>query len=97
MRALAREVREDGGTIPPGIATFLRALHTAIEPPGFADETPAGHPAIVEITAGEMAGLMGCSPQYVRRLCASGVLRARRAGRLWLIRTDGQGHHDDED
>ncbi|GGK59940.1 hypothetical protein Ppa06_26340 [Planomonospora parontospora subsp. parontospora] len=90
---LTARVRADGGEIGPTARRVLHALHEAAERhdrAGFADETPAPATGIVESTVHEVAVRMGCSPQYVRRLCASGVLRARRAGRQWLIQVDDQ-------
>lgn len=41
---------------------------------------------IVEISTSEAAALLGCTTGYVRRLCRSGVIGCRRAGRrAWLI------------
>ncbi|MGS2640256.1 helix-turn-helix domain-containing protein [Streptosporangium sp. G12] len=88
---LTARVRADGGEIGPVARQVLHALHAAsqrCDEPGFRSETPEPRPAIVEITVMGMASEMGCSPQYVRRLCASGVLRARRVGRQWLITPD---------
>lgn len=89
---LTVRVRADGGELGPTARRVLWALHEAAqrtEQTGFADETSAPAPATVEIrTAQEMAVVMGCSVQYVRRLCASGALHARRAGRSWLITDD---------
>jgi excisionase family DNA binding protein len=41
--------------------------------------------ATIEITPVEAATRMGCTPQYVRRLCQDGRLHARQVGRQWLI------------
>ncbi|MGI5325520.1 helix-turn-helix domain-containing protein [Actinomadura nitritigenes] len=87
MRALTREAREDGGTIPPGITGFLSDLAAATDrtPPGSAAGTDPGVPGTVEVSAAEMAEAMGASREYVRRLCRDGRLPARRIGRTWLI------------
>lgn len=89
VRALTREAREDGGALPPGIASFLADLAALVDAPpaGSADGTTSAPSATVEpvMTATEVARSMGASPEYVRRLCRSGRLRARRPGREWLI------------
>ncbi|MBT2207026.1 excisionase family DNA-binding protein [Actinomadura sp. NEAU-AAG7] len=93
VRALAREVRVDGGIVPPGIAPFLADLAAVADQPdepyqpgaGSAAGTPPEPPAMVEISVRTAAEDMGASPEYVRRLCRDGRLRARRVGRTWLI------------
>ena len=89
MRDLTTRVRTDGGEISPAVRTLLYALHTADEKhhqPHSSDlGTPVTRPATVELTAQQVAGLLECSPEYVRRLARSGRLRARRAGLVWLI------------
>lgn len=85
---LTDRVRTDGGEVSTSARRVLWALHEAAQrqdEAGFPDETPPPAQVTVEMTACEVAAVMGCSPQYVRRLCASGVLRARRAGRQWMI------------
>jgi len=96
VRALAREAREDGGTIPPGIAAFLADLAAVVDSPtapaaatgeaaGSGNGTVPGGPAMVEVSAADAAAAMGASREYVRRLARSGRLPARRIGRTWLI------------
>ncbi|MFF0243963.1 helix-turn-helix domain-containing protein [Streptosporangium sandarakinum] len=99
---LTARVRADGGEVGVTARRVLYALHEAAqrhETAGFLDETPAVVSGMVEVTATDMASFMGCSPQYVRRLCASGVLRARRVGRQWLIHHPAtrNGEHGSED
>ena len=90
-RSLLRSIREDRVQMTPGARAVLEGLrqaaeHRAAGPPGFATETEARAPGIVEITADDAAVLTGCSPQYIRRLCLAGEIPARRAGRpMWLI------------
>jgi excisionase family DNA binding protein len=87
VRALAREAREDGGIVPAGIGAFLAVLAAQADrpPAGFGSETSSAAAETVVVTVPEMARVMGASEQYVRRLCASGVLPARRPGGTWLI------------
>lgn len=89
VRALRREVREDGGVIPTGIEVFLADLAAAVDgtppPAGSANGTCPGAGATVEVPVLVMAGVMGASPGYVRRLCRVGRLRARRVGGRWLV------------
>lgn len=90
MRALTREAREDGGTIPEGIGEFLRALQTATAPPAMADVGPSPNaPASVEtvlLTVAQAAEETGYSPRHLRRLAATGRVRARRLhARGWLV------------
>ncbi|MFJ6438674.1 helix-turn-helix domain-containing protein [Streptomyces sp. NPDC091416] len=71
---------------------MLYALHDAAQrparpAPSSVPGTPAAVPATVELTAYEAAALMGCSPEYVRRLARAGRVLARRAGPAWLINT----------
>lgn len=89
MRALTREVREDGGTLPPGIGAFLRDLQAVDEPP-MADvgppEPPAGSVDPVMATVTQVAEDTGYSPRHLRRLAAAGRIRGRRLhARGWLI------------
>ncbi len=101
VRALAREAREDAGVIPPGIAPFLANLAAADAPTrstGSVDGTPDAPSGTVEVSAAEAATAMGASREYVRRLCRTGRLPARRIGRTWLITMEAshlaQDHKD---
>ncbi|MGW1799155.1 helix-turn-helix domain-containing protein [Streptomyces sp. NPDC001984] len=84
---LAARVRADGVPLSPRAVAFLTALHRTAEQaePGFPTETPTAPAATVELGMGEVAALLECSPQYARRLAREGRLRARRAGRIWLV------------
>ena len=42
-------------------------------------------PAKVEWSVGDAAPLVGCSPQYLRRMAGEGRVPARRIGHAWLI------------
>ncbi|MEV4888985.1 helix-turn-helix domain-containing protein [Nonomuraea sp. NPDC055795] len=91
VRALAREAREDGGVVPPGIGAFLRALQDATTP--MADVGPPEPPPAsvdpVMATVTQVAEQTGYSPRQLRRLAAAGRIRARRIHtRGWLIDPD---------
>ena len=38
-------------------------------------------------SADDVAGVLGCSVQYARRLCANGTLEAVKMGSVWRVRT----------
>lgn len=90
VRDLDAQARANGGHPSPAARRLLFALHEAAvrddeERPGFGAETPTTRHGSVEIGAGEAAVLLGCTPQYVRRLARSGRITARRCGPVWLI------------
>ncbi|MFP8882617.1 helix-turn-helix domain-containing protein [Streptomyces mangrovi] len=95
LRALVRDltarVRADGGEVSPGVRALLYALHTAAQhadrPAASATgTTPAPTATVTEIPVGEAAALLGCTPEYVRRLARDGIIPARRIGaRTWAI------------
>ncbi|MFE1250505.1 helix-turn-helix domain-containing protein [Streptomyces sp. NPDC058741] len=94
LRALVRDLvgraRADGGEVSPQARRVLYALHAAAVQdestgPAFAPETRARSAASVELTARQVAEILGCSAQYARSLARSGRVRARRAGPAWLI------------
>ncbi|MGW0596113.1 helix-turn-helix domain-containing protein [Streptomyces sp. NPDC002776] len=94
LRALVRDLsgraRADGGEVSPEARRVLYALHAAAVQdegagPAFAPETPVRAAASVELTARQVAEILGCSAQYARTLARSGRVRARRAGPAWLI------------
>jgi len=106
VRALAREVREDGGFIPPGIDRFLSDLAAVVDhppPSGSGLGTGPAPSATVEVPTTVAAEVIGASPEYVRRLCRMGRLPARRIGRAWLISLDRRtldhhaGQHQEQD
>lgn len=93
LRVLLRDVGArlsvDGGKVAPGLPGLLWALKAAADreeaAAGFADETSVAGPVSVEVSAGEWAERVGCSPQYARALARAGRVPARRIGRVWLI------------
>lgn len=90
VRDINAQARANGGQPSPSARRLLWALHDAAVrvddgPARFADETPAPRSGSVEIGAGEAAELLGCTPQYVRRLARAGRITARRCGPVWLI------------
>lgn len=89
VRDINTQIRANGGQPSPAARRLLWALHDAAvradEAPRFAAETPPEGSATVEIGASEAAELLGCTPQYVRRLARTGRITARRCGPLWLI------------
>lgn len=65
---------------------LLKELHAVAEGSrGFSRETKSADVEMIEVSTIDMARSMGCSRQYVARLCARGVLPARRIGQQWLI------------
>ncbi|ACZ84838.1 hypothetical protein [Streptosporangium roseum] len=88
IRDLTARIRLDGGHPSPSVHRVLYALHAASEQrerSGSARGSEIGEPGTIEVTSAAMAERMGCSTRHVRSLCSSGRLRARRAGRDWLI------------
>lgn len=75
---------------------FRHLVRDIINPePTFEKESDSDTPETVEVGVTEMARYLGCSPQWVRHLCRTGRLPARRIGRRdWLIAT--REHHDDD-
>ncbi|MEV4708876.1 helix-turn-helix domain-containing protein [Actinoplanes sp. NPDC049316] len=86
---LAGRARRDGLPPGPGVTALVWALDAAARgtqpAPSSDNGTPAAASPIVEISAVDAASLLGCSVEYARRLCRSGVLRCRRVGRAWLV------------
>jgi excisionase family DNA binding protein len=86
---VAYSARRNGVMVSPLLLGFLADLDAVVDPPalGSADGTTSAPSGTVEpvMTVAEAARSMGASPEYVRRLCRSGRLRARRPGREWLI------------
>ncbi|MEV5182873.1 helix-turn-helix domain-containing protein [Streptomyces werraensis] len=90
VRDLTERVRSDGGEVSPAVRRVLHALQAAAQRPGgevgsAAGTVPDQGASVQEVTAAAAAGLLGCSPRYVRRLASSGRVAARRAGPVWLI------------
>ncbi|GBQ01034.1 hypothetical protein SSP531S_24640 [Streptomyces spongiicola] len=86
MLYLADQTRASGGALAPDARQLLQALHQAANGhPGFAPETPSTPADTVMLGMGAVAALLGCTPQYARRLARSGRLPAQRVGHVWLI------------
>jgi hypothetical protein len=89
VRSLGREVRESGGLISREMLVFLRDLQ-AIESP-VADDGPAeGAPEMIEevmglLTVSQLAEQSGYGARTIRRWAAGGMVRAVRAGPVWLV------------
>lgn len=80
----------DGAVPTPALRRLMWALASASQHtdprPGSATGTTPGGGRIVEISTTDAAALLGCSVEYVRRLCRTGGVNAHRAGRrAWLI------------
>lgn len=78
-RALVVEAREHAAR-PTGAAVNL--LRRLAAPTPIAK--PAGAPEWLSVA--EVAGRMGCSTAYARRLAAAGRVVARKCGPVWQIR-----------
>lgn len=101
---VTERVRLTGALPSPACYELLRSLYAAarrpVRPaPGSADGTTSAPSATVEpeMTVTEVTGQMGASPEYVRRLCREGRLRARKPGREWLIERGPDGRPVRED
>ena len=88
---LQDRVRADGGALSPEARALLHALNRAAQAPSSDPGTSTPAPATVDHTrAGdvlgmeEVAALLGCSPEYARRLARTGRFPARRVGHVWL-------------
>ena len=88
VRDLAQHIRADGGAPTAKLRELLYVLSRAehrLDVAGSDDGTPPAVSLTVEISTDHAAQLLGCSAEYVRRLCRSGRLAGRRIGRAWLI------------
>ncbi|MFC5748907.1 helix-turn-helix domain-containing protein [Actinomadura rugatobispora] len=90
VRALAREVREDGGMIPPGLAPFLSELAAVADRPPVADNGNRGEAAeMIDgagwVTVAQLAADSGHPARTLRHWASTGRLQARRVARTWLI------------
>jgi excisionase family DNA binding protein len=89
---LAGEVRATGGTLTPGAADLLRALHEASQrPQAAASLVTTGREPLADAdgcSVAEAAAQMGCSRQWVRYLLAAGRLPGRRSGGVWVVHLD---------
>ena len=97
---LEGRVRADGGELTDEARALLYALNRAAQGPSFAPETPAAPPATVMLGMETVAALMGCTPQWARRLAARGEIPgAQRVGRIWLVPSTSLDafHHEREE
>lgn len=88
IRDLAQHVRTDGAAPTHGVRQLLYALGRAEhhdQAHSSAHGTPTAAPVRVEISTDTAALALGCSVEYVRRLCRSGRILGRRIGRAWLV------------
>lgn len=92
VRDLAQHVRADGGAPTAAVRALVyelaRAEHhhdQAATLPSSGSGTPPAASPIVEISTSAAAVSLGCSAEFVRRLCRSERLSGRRIGRAWLI------------
>jgi hypothetical protein len=76
----------NGGALSPEARKLLHDLNCAASQP-VSPTKPAGEdPDTVMLGMGTVAALLGCSPQYARRLASCGSLPgAQRVGRIWLV------------
>lgn len=100
LKAHAREDVDRGRPVPPIVLDLIREL---LQPERSSENgTKSVAPETIDVGVNEMAFHMGCSPEWVRRLCRAGRLNARRLGRRdWLITVEGfdgqQQHHGGAD
>ncbi|MFB7555343.1 helix-turn-helix domain-containing protein [Streptomyces brevispora] len=93
LRILLRDVTArlpvDKGAVSAPVRGLLWALSKAAEQAEALarseDGTPLPAPVSVGLSTSQAAEVLGCSPEYARRLARSGRLPARRLGRTWLI------------
>lgn len=78
--------------VPTWLTDYLREL---LNP---APMSASGHvfesPETIEISTTEMSSRTGYTVRHIRRLCQAGHLKARRAGRAWLIQVK-ENHGED--
>lgn len=100
VRALAREVRENGALVPEGMLAFLRELRDAEGPvadDGQTDDVPETIESAGMVTVAQLAEQSGFPSRSLRRWAASGRVRAVRVGRQWLLDPDSLRHLRPED
>lgn len=93
LLGLLADSRETGSKPTPLTNRIVRQLHTAAQTRGSsAAGTPTTAPATVDLgIAGSMLGMreaaavLGCTPEYVRRLARTERLRAQRVGGVWVV------------
>lgn len=89
VRRYGADVRANGGAGSRVLMEFIAAcgesvrIREACRVP--LPEPVSGVRGKVEVGAADAAQIMGCSPEYVRRLARNGRLAARRLGTVWLI------------
>lgn len=91
---MVRRDRQSGHEVGR-LLEFVQATAEAAQLQTAADDTAVSlpkpaieQPARLELTPKEAAMRIGCTEQYVRRLCSQNRITARRVGRLWLIDAD---------
>ncbi|GAB2922839.1 helix-turn-helix domain-containing protein [Streptomyces heilongjiangensis] len=83
---LHARTRDGGATLTPEARTLLRDLNRAASHPVSPTKPAGGEPANLMLGMGEAAALIGCTPQWARRLAARGEIPgAQRVGRIWLV------------
>lgn len=100
MHYIADQTQKSGGALSPEARTLLRALNAGAQAPGTACGTPSVDSGTVDherhghvLGVAEAAGLLGCTPSFVRRLCRTGVLRAQRIKGGWVIEASALDDH----
>lgn len=90
VRDVTARVRADGAQPSASCRDLLKALYEAAHPgpgtgAGSGRGTCSAEPDTIEIPVSDIAEVMGASREYVRRLCRTGALPARKVGGVWLI------------
>ncbi|MGO1054516.1 hypothetical protein [Crossiella sp. CA198] len=89
VRDIVTEARGNGGQPSPTARRLLHALYEAAQLHRHASATRPGQRGTVPgepgLSVRETADLMGCSPQWVRHLLATGRLTGRRSGGVWVV------------
>jgi hypothetical protein len=87
LRQLEKELRRNAVTADPRIERLYRALASLAAPTAQRSATVSngqkGHFVMMDVMA--TAAHIGCSPQNVRRACATKSLPAKKVGRAWRI------------
>ncbi|MFH9038971.1 helix-turn-helix domain-containing protein [Streptomyces sp. NPDC017966] len=97
---LAARARAGGGALTPDARALLAALNRAASAPVSPTKPADDDPATVMLGMGDAAALMGCTPQWARRLAARGAIPgAQRVGRIWLVPASSVDafHHEREE
>ncbi|GHE28679.1 hypothetical protein GCM10017673_33960 [Streptosporangium violaceochromogenes] len=88
----ARDDALHGRPVPAWLTAYIRTLLNPA--PTFPSEHVFDQPETLEISTADMATRTGYTVQHIRRLCRTGHLTARRAGRDWLIQVK-ENHAED--